>query len=68
MPIQGVTQNEDADALGNIRITYTGTVVLPEQGFTGSVTVDGGPDWADNMIAAAQAEAANVRKVADATI
>lgn len=64
MPVESVTQEEVADLQGNISYRYQVTVSLPEQGFVGVVTVDGGPGWADRAIEAARELAGDVQRVA----
>lgn len=58
MPVTSVTQNEEVDPAGNVTFTYAATVTLDSPPSTFTVTVEGGADWADRLIAAIQAEAA----------
>lgn len=68
MPITNLTQDEVAGPGDELLTRYTGTVELPDLGFTAVVTVDGGPDWDLRMIEAARAEAGRARNVAQADI
>lgn len=68
MPVTSVTQDEVTDALGNVSSRYTATFDISDPPFSGTVTVDGGPDWADRLIAAIQDEAARARQVGGAGV
>lgn len=68
MTVIGLTQEEDADLAGNITYRYVVTLADPDIGFTSTVSVPAGPDWATAAIALAQQEAANVQAVITAPL
>jgi hypothetical protein len=63
VPVTSLTQDEIADALGNITYRYTATFSLEDPPSSFTVSVDGGPDWEQRLIEAITAEAAKARAV-----
>ena len=61
MPVTSLTQDEDVDGILHTRYTASFTIESPP--FSGSVTIEGGDQWADRLIAAIQAEVAQAQQV-----